>query len=40
MEASPVKEPGNDLLHDLYYLLLLFEITNKPLLRSLPFIIG
>jgi hypothetical protein len=37
MEASPVKEPRNDLLHDLYYLLLLFEIANKPVRRSLPF---
>jgi hypothetical protein len=31
-----VKEPGNDLLHGLYYLLL-FEIANKPLWCSLPF---
>jgi hypothetical protein len=31
-----VKEPRNDLLHDLYYLLL-FEIANKPVGRSLPF---
>jgi hypothetical protein len=41
MEASPVKEPGNDFLHGLYYLLLLllllFEIANKPIGVTYPF---